>query len=545
MFAIEVQLLTGRYVATAHDDRERAEWPPHPARFFSALVAAHYEAGAAPHEREALLWLEQQPPPALDLDTAEPARRDVLDVFVPVNDITLAGDPERGVRQARLALAAARTESETTKLAKALEKEQLRLDEALRALGRTDESPSRSELDTAAALLPGSRTRQVRTFPVTIPPKPQFVFVWPEQPAASVSESLDRLSARVTRLGHSSSLVACRVLPVAPASPALVPTEHGRIVLRTVGPGQLDRLDREWARHQGIDSRTLPARPQRYGPPPSEARPPPPASVFSREWIVFQRTGGSRPLSSRGADIARALRAALIEQHGDGPLPEEISGHGPDGKPTGLPHIAFVALPNVGHEHGDASVQGCAVIAPRELSDSSRETLLRLVGKWEVNRAVSTESNTMELAAVGLPPIRVQRTEAPSKATLQESRWCRPSRRFATATPIALDRNPGNLRSNQERTAHRASVEAQRSVADACERIGLPRPISVKIAFEPFIRGAQSTRDFSPWPAQRSRTPRVRVHAELEFDQAVAGPVLLGAGRFFGMGLCLPIEEDR
>ena len=39
MFAIRVECLTGRYVATAYDDRSRAEWPPHPARLFSALVA--------------------------------------------------------------------------------------------------------------------------------------------------------------------------------------------------------------------------------------------------------------------------------------------------------------------------------------------------------------------------------------------------------------------------------------------------------------------------------------------------------------------------
>ena len=43
MLAIEFELLTGRYAATAHNDRSRAEWPPHPARIFSALVAAHYE----------------------------------------------------------------------------------------------------------------------------------------------------------------------------------------------------------------------------------------------------------------------------------------------------------------------------------------------------------------------------------------------------------------------------------------------------------------------------------------------------------------------
>ena len=60
MLTIEVELLAGRYAATEHNDRSRAEWPPHPARFFSALVAAlHDRDPADPAEREALLWLEQ------------------------------------------------------------------------------------------------------------------------------------------------------------------------------------------------------------------------------------------------------------------------------------------------------------------------------------------------------------------------------------------------------------------------------------------------------------------------------------------------------
>ena len=39
MLAIEVTFLTGRYVATAYNTRTESEWPPHPARLFSALAA--------------------------------------------------------------------------------------------------------------------------------------------------------------------------------------------------------------------------------------------------------------------------------------------------------------------------------------------------------------------------------------------------------------------------------------------------------------------------------------------------------------------------
>lgn len=69
MLAIEVELLAGRYSASAHNDRGRAEWPPHPARFFSALVAALHERDPVDDdERGALIWLERQQPPSLDVD---------------------------------------------------------------------------------------------------------------------------------------------------------------------------------------------------------------------------------------------------------------------------------------------------------------------------------------------------------------------------------------------------------------------------------------------------------------------------------------------
>lgn len=109
MLAIEVELLTGRYAATAHNDRGRAEWPPHPARFFSALVdALHDHIDVDQAERDALRWLECQDAPALRVDPeSKVGRRQVKDVYVPVNDVTL-GDDE-AIREAGKKLLEAKT----------------------------------------------------------------------------------------------------------------------------------------------------------------------------------------------------------------------------------------------------------------------------------------------------------------------------------------------------------------------------------------------------------------------------------------------------
>ena len=558
MLAIKIELLAGRYTATAHNDRGRAEWPPHPARFFSALVAAHHDrlpgCGGGEDEaaeRQALHWLENQPPPSLDVDpadTEDTRRRTVLDVYVPVNDVTLVGDPEAPVRAAQSRLSAnAGGPAERKAAERALAKEQTALASFLAAQQQEPARVTAKDLETASSLIPTGRTRQVRTFPTALPSRPDFAFVWPGTPPPEVRTGLERLCSRVTRLGHSSSLVRCAV-DEAHHAPNLVPADDGSVVLRVVGPGQLGRLEREHLRHRGVESRVLPSRSQRYRVDGSRSTGIPAASsVLSSDpadWVVFERVEGARPMSSRGCDLASALRAALMEVDGSGALPPVVSGHSDSGRPAEVPHVAFVSLPFVGRAHADGAVLGCALVMPRDLPDADRAALLRLVARWETTRAVD-EDGTVELAAPGLPPLRVRRVEVSEKLSLRPARWCQPSRCFTTVTPIALDRHPGNLRSNRDHTAHKAFAEAERCVADACTRIGLPRPDSVEISLVSWLPGVQPARAFAPWPRHGDRGRRALVHADLRFARPVCGPLLLGAGRYFGLGLCLPVREER
>jgi CRISPR-associated protein Csb2 len=549
MLAIEIELLTGRYAATAFSDRGAAEWPPHPARLFSALVAAlHDRDPVDAQEREALRWLEQQAPPSLDVDLSVDhriGRRDVLDCFVPVNDLSLIADLDEAPLQdargklAALEAAGARDARQRKKAHRAVAIAEEKLADQLRAHHQIDDDPSAKEVAIASALIPDRRTRQVRTFPVVVPERSTFVMVWGEDPPVALRRALDQLCERVTHLGHSSSLVRCIVIERV-VEPTLAPAADGDEVLRGIGPGQLERLEAAYARHRGVDSRVLPSRPQRYGRLPTQDHGAPVArSSFSDDWIIFERVAGTRPLSSRGTDLARALRGALLEQHGSETLPAALAGHEVNGRPAEAAHVAFVALPFVGHAYADGSIHGLAILLPRTLACNEREVLLRLVAKWERDRALD---GAMVLAGGSLPPVHVKRVDVPGKASLRPANWCRPARRFLTATPIALDRNPGNLRSNLQRTAHRASIEAQRTIADACERIGLPRPVSVEVSDAPMLSGAQPVQAFLPWPGRSGRPPRVRVHADIEFAEDVRGPVLLGAGRYFGLGLCLPIR---
>jgi CRISPR-associated protein Csb2 len=559
LFAIDVELLTGRYVATSYNDRTRGEWPPHPARFFSALVAAlHAVSEEDAQEREALLWLERQSAPSICCDVTA-AERSVHDVYVPVNDVTIIGDVERPLREAREALlrVAARNaeKREASRAKKNVEKEEKKLAEILRGQSKMEGPVSATAVAAAAALLPSGRTRQVRKFPSVTPSRTTFSFIWSSQPGDAYALALDRLCSRVTRLGHSASLVRCCVASE-PQAATLVPAEASDFdfVLRVVQPGQVERLEAEFAQHRGVETnRVMPYRPQSYAVvAPQVPRDEIGETVFSDDWIVFDRVGGARLLASRGVDLARAIRRALIEQHGTKTLPPSLSGHDANGAAFAEPHVAFVPLPFSGSEHSDGSIQGVAIVLPRSIPIEERDILLRLIAEWERRSAEERQSSNervereveIEVAAAGLPAVRLCRTQFPGKASLLPKTWCCPARRWTTATPIALDRNPGNLRSNFERTAHRAMIEAQRSIAESCQRVGLPAPEQVEVSLAPLLQGVQPVRDFQPFPGTRGRITRVRVHAEIEFSQQVRGPLLLGAGRYYGLGLLRPLPEE-
>jgi CRISPR-associated protein Csb2 len=58
---ININLIKGRYEAGGWDDPSVAEWPPHPARVFCALVAS----ARCEDDYDVLRWLEKQPPPVV------------------------------------------------------------------------------------------------------------------------------------------------------------------------------------------------------------------------------------------------------------------------------------------------------------------------------------------------------------------------------------------------------------------------------------------------------------------------------------------------
>ena len=555
MFCIEVNLLTGRFVATSHHDRSQSEWPPHPARLFSALVATWADSDQPdPIERAALEWLECQGPPSIAASKAVPRR--VVTHFVPINDAAIIGASwyrNRAMKVGELLQqfeeAIEVSHGEMTRKATSIENrmvKQLEVTDQVSRVGNTNPNE-------ALKLLPEGRVKQAREFPSVTPLEPRLSFVWESIPTAEVRSALDGLLGRVTRLGHSSSLVACRLSNDPPPS-TYIPSRQGE-VFRSVRQGQLARLEHEYRQHKASRPRTLPSTAVRYRHTEATVPTEDPAHRpgTAGEWLVFEFAPQSRWLpSARAVDVARVLRAAVLD-YAEDPIPEGLSGHGPDRSPSESPHVGFLPLPSVGHEYSDGRLMGIAISLPHSLDEESGRSVLRAVGTWE-RTVTKREGRGGRLPVLRLTMGRrgvvkmTRQTGLSALVALRPQVWRRPSRRWVSAFPIALPAHPGPLGKGTPAARAKAWAKAEAGVIASCRHVGLPEPEKVVLAFEPFILGARPAHHFPGFrqgvPGDGA-VPRRLVHAVVTFAEPVEGPLVLGAGRYLGLGLMRPIGDSR
>ena len=528
MLCLRLELLTGRYVASAFNDRNGTEWPPHPARVFSALVAAHHERGATPATEAALRWLEAQPAPALTVSAAEP--RDLKIHYVPVNDRAL-GDAKALDRAWAEVLAPdaspkARGRAET-KLAKAYAK----------AAAPEPKLP-KTFRQAVAHVLPATRTRQPRTFPSVTPEDPVVWLRWPEPPPPPLVPGLQALAHALVRVGHSSSLVAACFTEHAPEA-TWIPDPQGPELLRWVSPGQLDALTALHAAAPYAEQRVMPYAVARY----RSAVPTPRVwpSCFSPHFIVLRRVDGPRLSLLASEPLADAVRRALMS-HAEDPRAPLLSGHAREGGPLQDDHLAIVPLAHVGSPHASGDVLGVALVPPAGLDLGRLQPLHAALARWEAATPPTSDGPRAVLTMGRLGRWTLERCrELPPLRNLQEPTWTRASQWWATVTPMILDRHPGSLDDGRSVRRREALRRAHATIAAACDRVGLPAPVEVELSRSPFFTGSALAARFGRRPG--APDPRPRLHLRLRFAEPVRGPVLLGAGRYRGLGLMRPLVE--
>jgi CRISPR-associated protein Csb2 len=493
---LEIEFLMGRYVATSSYEYDTPEWPPHPDRLFSALVAAYKETDLGRPERDALEWLETLPAPEISAPAAYP--RSVVSAFVPINDPYIPQDPKK------------LTGKQLTKMQR-----------------------------DGIEVLPTSRPRKKRTFPSYVPESPMVQFIWPNVGDQSKlhTPALMRITEAVTYLGHSSSPIRATIHTDAPA-PTYVPSNPNDTIpgdtapgtslkIRTITPGRLRELEEAYqAGEYPLPGRSVIYHRPASGPPIQ----PPLQSLFDENLIVFRRTEGPYLPISATYKLTRTVRDALIAR-AEEPVPEVISGHQSDGSSSQRTHMAILPFGNVGHRWADGRLMGFALALPRELDEQFRRQVFRALHRQE--DGLTKVLDTINLGHVGVWTVE-RITRSTQVRSLQTEPYISASRTWVTVTPIVLDRFP---KSKPGRTAHEL-------VSQACERVGLPAPTKIRVSDVPQIQGVQSVGSFVR-PTAKGYLRKPWHHVVLEFEEPVEGPIVLGAGRYLGLGLMRRIRGDR
>ena len=254
-------------------------------------------------------------------------------------------------------------------------------------------------------------------------------------------------------------------------------------------------------------------------------------SIFDPRIVIFAITG--RRVSLPGTlKLTTALRGLLMRECPVQPPPEWFSGHDSGGGPTTAPHLATAPLPFVDAENADGRIMGLALVLPRALAPRDAGSVLDPMmldaetGLPREHRLFDGEwlECALELETRERPPIN-----------LQPHLWTAPSRTWASVTPVVLNRHFDGA-DRWERSAE--------SIKDACEHIGLPRPLEVLLHPVSLVEGVPHARDFPNMKRKRDGGRQRHTHAVVVFAEPVAGPVLIGAGRFRGYGLCRPMDRS-
>ena len=258
-----------------------------------------------------------------------------------------------------------------------------------------------------------------------------------------------------------------------------------------------------------------------------------PHSVFDPRMVVLAVSGGRATLPAT-LRLTGALRGLLMRECPVQPPPEWFSGHRADGTASADPHLALTPLAFVGSPRADGRIMGLGLALPRELQPQQAgnhlEPILRDPGTGVPRDDLRLFDG--EWFACG---IELESRERPPWNLLSDT-WTRPSRTWASVTPVVLDRH-----FDGEDKWGRAAE----SVKDSCEHTGLPRPGEVMLNPVSMVEGVPHAREFPNLTRKRDGGRQMHHHAVVIFQEPVLGPVLIGAGRFRGYGLCRPMDASR
>ncbi len=511
---VAVRGLDGRYHGAG-------DWPPSPARLFQALIAGAGIGGPVPDDvRTALQWLEGLPPPIIAAPVATEGQPRFT-WYVPNNDLdTVGGDPRR--------IAEVRAGKDV----------RARLfDQEVPWLYAWTHDDVGGEDDRARAVC--SLSERLYQFGRGV----DLAWAWGEvlRNDGELAQRLMDYPGRVFRpsgTGEGQSLLCPEpgslksLLSRYEAGArrfAMKPPESSRKAGRTFflqAPKPRFRL-------VAYDS-------------------PPVRRVYELRRPGAEGSFGSWPLD-RTTDLVVRLRDKAAERLRRG-LPQRIldverclvgrKADGADASPSDQ-RIRIVPLPSIGHRHADSSIRRILVEVPSGSLVRADDAQWAFSG---LTVEVDASTGKITLDCVPSEDTRILEHFGVCAGNADSQRTGR-SRTWRTVTPAALPsgvtrrrnspgRTPKDLNDDAERLA--AVHAAASGVAQALRHAQVPvRAEVIRVQREPFGGNGERAELF----AEGTRFQKHRLwHVEITFGAPVAGPLVIGDGRFLGLGVMAPVK---
>lgn len=501
---ISVCLHDGRYHGTG-------DWPPSPARLFQALVAgaAHGNVLSA-EDCAALGWLEQLPPPEIAVPCVR--RGQGITNFVPNNDLDAVGGDPRRIGDIRV-----------------------------------------------------GKLIQPYIFDAEVP----LLYAWrfePEEEANRRAGQICALAERLYQFGRGVDMAwAWGEVLDEPEIESKLARHDGALYRPAQGgkgsslncplPGSLASLEERFAANhnrfsrvgEGKEVKTLFSQPPKPHFRSVAYNSPPVRRLFDLRAIAAASQFAPWPLV-RASELVLTIRDKAVERLAKALLQRsaeiERSLIGRDATDADkAARIRIVPLPSIGHQHADRAIRRVLLEIPPDCPLGVDDLV------WAFSGLVVTKNVDLVTGEI-LEETRLVPADEPSMLRHYGLETGECARVWRTVTPAALPERAARRRIDPRRLHEEAKGGHERAreqhvattaVLQALRHARIdPQVSNIHVQREPFDAKSARAEAF----ATGTRFAKERLwHVEIVFAAPVAGPLLLGDGRYQGLGLMAPIHQ--
>ena len=496
---ISVRFYDGRYHGTG-------DWPPSPARLFQALVAAAALPGLDGPKCEALRWLEKLDAPTIAAPVEHKGQN--VNLFVPNNDLDAKGGDIRRIAEIR------------------------------------------------------SATKRIRPrlFDATVP----LLYIWRFDDNKSQAKCICSIANGLYQLGRGVDMAwavgelvdEARTEKLLSDYPGAIyrPSQRGKgLTLDCPDEGSLASLE---IRHKAKAHRFT----RVNGKTQFANAPKPRFRAVAYNSLATSLLFDLRYTTAPGAPFApwplrcvaalvRTLRdgvCARLEQqfNGSGVVEKVLIGRNATEADKAL-RVRVIPLPSIGHVHAHPGIRRVLVEVPPDCPIRVKDMAWAFAGLEMV--APVPEEETGEILS---SPVELVKADDDSMLAHYGVAEEGAARLWRSVTSLALPEDAkrrrintvnsneevegGKERADEQQRACYAVLQALRH-AGRCERV-----VGLRVQREPFSARGERAEAF----ASGTRFSKRQLwHVEIEFSEAVSGPLILGNGRYSGLGLMVPVQQ--